>query len=709
MKKIIYKNLIFAVTLVVFSSLSSCLKDNIDNTSGTVNSFKEISVPASFDFATTRNITLKLSISDPETTSSYLYVAKVYDTAPSKSGKTLMAGSFDNGNFTYNQVLNLPSYQTEVYLEVYHGNALIYESTVDVSDIIVPITITSGSVTSKNAKIAAANYVLTGYTDISDSNQDLNPSAGAKLWIPEGKTFTKGINFNGNGGTLYIAIEGKANFNYLNINNGKLEVIIGTNGSSNNFQNIQSNYTILNYSGTIQAANIDGIVKNYADGASITGGVNINSNARLENYGTNFVIQGGVNVNSYFLNQGSSVINGGLTINGSAKVDNNCSLIVNGGFMQNSTYNAAEGSYTQIEGQSTFNGSAITNLAKDSYFRTKQIYIDKALAGPQSGYAVVQYINSKGGNSKPYYTNNVHFIDSNEKDENSAVVTFYVAKSACSPGFGEPAVSDKDGDGIADGLDSFPDDSERAFLIQSGSGTILYEDLWPNLGDYDFNDLVINYQHDYITNSKNEITGLIANFQVAAIGAAYNNGFGFSIPVVGDQIKSVRGYNHSDSNIPLNLNGTESGHSNESVIIVYGNLSSIGKMVNVNKGTSQNINPIQIDIAFRGNVTPSQLYSINPFIFVDQDRSKEVHLVGYAPTNLASGSYFGSGEDHSGSTYYTSKKGFPWALNIPTGISHPLEGVDFIKGYPDFIKWVESGGTTNQDWYLTNVNRAALY
>ena len=57
---------------------------------------------------------------------------------------------------------------------------------------------------------------------------------------------------------------------------------------------------------------------------------------------------------------------------------------------------------------------------------------------------------------------------------------------------------DKDGDGVADSQDEYPEDAERAFnnysLGENTFGTLLFEDLWPSFGDYDLNDLVIDYK-----------------------------------------------------------------------------------------------------------------------------------------------------------------------------------------------------------------------
>ena len=78
----------------------------------------------------------------------------------------------------------------------------------------------------------------------------------------------------------------------------------------------------------------------------------------------------------------------------------------------------------------------------------------------------------------------------------------------------------------------------------------------------------------------------------------------------------------------------------------------------------------------------------NPFIFVN-GRSREVHLVNYAPTDKADKSFFNTSEDI-----------MPFAINLPIlDFSIPTEGVKIYDTYPDFIGWVKSKGTTNKNWY----------
>jgi len=87
---------------------------------------------------------------------------------------------------------------------------------------------------------------------------------------------------------------------------------------------------------------------------------------------------------------------------------------------------------------------------------------------------------------------------------------------------------DSDGDGISDLDDDYPLDAPRAFnnfYPVASSGTLAFEDLWPSMGDYDFNDLVLGYRFKTVTNATNQVVEIEKTFTVRANGANLRNGF----------------------------------------------------------------------------------------------------------------------------------------------------------------------------------------
>ena len=255
------------------------------------------------------------------------------------------------------------------------------------------------------------------------------------------------------------------------------------------------------------------------------------------------------------------------------------------------------------------------------------------------------------------------------------------------------------------------------------TGTLAYEDLWPYKGDYDFNDLVINYDFDVTKNLSEEIVHIKATFTIYAFGAGFYNGFGFTLPNVSpNQINSVTGYSlKSGSIIHLASNGLEAGQS-KATVVVYDD--SFDQMQHPGVGIGVNTDPnapyvtpatlvIEMDfmdngvVPAGGEITFSQLDigNFNPFIIVNQDRGVEVHMPDYAPSSLANSALLTTGDDDSNpatNRYYLTETNLPWAINLPVVFEYPIEKQDITQVYLHFAEWAESSGQLYPDWYLNN-------
>lgn len=109
-------------------------------------------------------------------------------------------------------------------------------------------------------------------------------------------------------------------------------------------------------------------------------------------------------------------------------------------------------------------------------------------------------------------------------------------------------------------------------------------------------------------------------------------------------------------------------------------------------------------ISFTTPVNESQvgLPPYNAFIFVNGDRSKEIHLPGDEPTDLADSQLFGTSFDatnFSTGYYYKTRNGLPWAINLAESFDFPKEANPIDEAYHHFSKWATSGGNSNKDWY----------
>lgn len=275
--------------------------------------------------------------------------------------------------------------------------------------------------------------------------------------------------------------------------------------------------------------------------------------------------------------------------------------------------------------------------------------------------------------------------------------------------------NDSDGDGIPNQFDDYPDDSNKAFNnyypSEGGRGTLAFEDLWPGKGDYDFNDMVLDYNFNQITNGNNQVVQILARFTLRAMGASFRNGFGFQLPISPSVIASVTGQRlMPQSIINLNANGTEAGQTNAVIIAFddgYKVLPATGGGTGVNTiPTLPWVQPVTIDllITLAQPVALSQmgLPPYNPFIFTNQRRGYEIHLPDRAPTSLANINLFGTSHDDSKpaqNRYYKTSKNLPWAIHIIESFAYPVEKSQILKGYPYLGQWAESAGNVYSDWF----------
>ena len=95
----------------------------------------------------------------------------------------------------------------------------------------------------------------------------------------------------------------------------------------------------------------------------------------------------------------------------------------------------------------------------------------------------------------------------------------------------------------------------------------------------------------------------------------------------------------------------------------------------------------------------------NPFIILSHQRGYEVHLPGQKPTDLADTKLFGSADDRTSTQankYYLNATNWPWALSFVEDFDYPSEGNNISKAYNYFLKWAQSAGSLNADWYKNN-------
>jgi len=271
--------------------------------------------------------------------------------------------------------------------------------------------------------------------------------------------------------------------------------------------------------------------------------------------------------------------------------------------------------------------------------------------------------------------------------------------------------TDADNDGVADDLDDYPNDAARAFNNfypgENQWGTLAFEDMWPQQGDYDFNDLVIDYNALQVYNGSNKIKDFVVNAKLRAVGATRQNAFALELPFPASAIESVT--STVDGNA-YTMPVTEAGDN--SILMVIPNTNDFVTVPG--NGVFWNTQPDQptftpvvfyFKITLRNAIDSNSLPEwgwANPFLIVNKVTGHEVHLAGRPPTIFANPSLFGTEDDTSNLTtgrYYKTIDNLPWALDIPVSWKYPIEKAQITKAYLAFRPWAESNGATHQNWY----------
>ncbi|MFT6854784.1 MAG: LruC domain-containing protein [Cyclobacteriaceae bacterium] len=271
--------------------------------------------------------------------------------------------------------------------------------------------------------------------------------------------------------------------------------------------------------------------------------------------------------------------------------------------------------------------------------------------------------------------------------------------------------TDTDGDGVSDIYDEYPNDIELAYGYsypgEDSYGTFAFEDNWPGYGDYDFNDLVIDYQYIQLANAENKISRLQGKFIVKAVGAGFSNGFGIQLDLSSNLVTEVVGSQLHGDLFSVNAAGVENNQTKAIIPVTDAAHYNFNTRGFVNTDPSfEYLTPdtIIVEVKFSRPLGLSEggAAPFNPFIVINQTRGREAHLPGYSPTDLVDDSYFGTGNDDSKpnlNSYYKSQTGLPWGMNLPVSFTYPKEKVSILNSYNHFSQWTQSLGFSYMDWY----------
>jgi len=711
MKKILL--FIFVIGLL----FSAC--NNKDTETIPVNpKFTDLEVPAGFKFETTRLIDIDLEVKRSEVKEPP-HKFFIYNGNPNDGGKLITSGMTDP-YMSFETKVIIPAYLTELHIRKLDvngnietitadatGNSIYYEFSSNKSEFYSSF---KGSNVIEDPGCGSCQHEISGshqnltldsdvYCVVSGSSltvSNLKLENGAKLIICGVGTITNITPQGQGGGSIYVSTGGI--LYSTNVNTNKLNEFVNYGQTFfSNHMNIHSTCTIENH-----------------DFMNFSGNTN-NSSSNFVNYG-NLQVAGGFNNNKAVYNLGQMSVSGHFNNNGGPDVElfNLCKLVITGDFNQNSYfYNS---SFTSVGQNTRFNGGSTVVMEAQALITTNTLHVDGLLEGPSVPCAKIDIADETRINGSGEVNGYMDICDANGIDSNSGTigddVTFdcscYIAITNCSPGSGEPD-DDTDGDGCPDDQDDYPDDPERCsneyYPNETDFTNLAFEDLWNSLGDYDFNDLIVETNYKIVKNGQNKIVEVFGKFHIAAVGADLNNGFAieFETPVV--NFDTVIGAEIHGSVVSINDNGTEQGPLNKAVVVVFDAVNGyLGtSMVNtIPGGNYMDIDTITVYMKFVSPLASVGTPPYNPFMFINQTRGKEIHLIDHAPSELVDVSYFGIDADNSipeQGRYYVTSNNLPWVIEIPQTFDYPIETVDILNAHLKFREWAESAGTLYPDWY----------
>ena len=712
-------SLLFAGSILI----SSCQKENDNQTTSTDllagSVTMDLNVPAGFNFETTEMIDLNLGIEEAPLNSKYLL--KLYTQNPSANAAPVYQAFIDNGS-QLNEKVSIPTGLQQLYLVVQSPDGSSFLTILPKTS-----TISHTFYSAKRGKTSGSNSVG---PDCS-SGCDYNPTMNANITANDkDDVYCITGSYTGSGSITVsneaiVRLCGTGTIPTITVNKGTVLVTNGADVTVNNF-NLKSNRQnelIVYQGGTLTITNWfepNADFENY--GNMNVAALNLNSGSDFKNEGT-FIVTGNTHVtfNGDVDNEGTITIPGNVSVNSSSDIKNACGLYFGGdvtlnGYIENKSYN-------QIDGKITINGGAIYKLKDGALAYVESVHVNGKIEGSGST-SMFKVSGSSTANFGSQIKKNLQFCDEDGIESiassifrNGAVAScaLIIPTDACNPvGNGVNVVQDADNDGVADELDTYPNDSTRAadayFPSENVYGSLAYEDLWPAFGDYDFNDLVVDYRYQQVLDADNDVVDLKAKFVSRAMGGALKNGFGFQLDVAHTEVSSVTGTRYFGNLISTNANGTESGHT-ETVVIVYDDawnilVNNTGQAfvntVSGNPSVANDTTDITLNFSTPQSAAALGTSPYNPFIFVDQTRGREVHLAGEAPTSLADVSLFGTlndDTDPNGTHTYKSSTNLPWAIHVVGGFDYPEEVTDISQAYNYFSIWAQSGGTSYETWY----------
>lgn len=709
------------------------------------NKFPVKDIDPQMDWKTTTQIKTNVSVHEDTGVD---YTIRIYDKNPllGQSSAKLLAEGIANNSKSFTTLIDCPSALANVfvcridpqsrnvvkYVSVENGqiNATFGKaSSITRATWTRSVNIETYSPEKSETEIKA---MLSGAEEINSNTDYQN---GKVYKISKDNTYSGKIDKGGLAGAnpAIIIIEGTwdqesnlsvdRGFEFYVINGGAIKI-------SETFTLIETSRFIVYVGGTITGNNIhltnaSGGNYNYNAGTIDINEFHASQNGVFYNSGTVHIDKMSFDSGCKFTNQGKAYI--GET-HSNITIDNGCYLYVEKfiGRLNLGNNSAAEMEVLGKEGQ---NYNTIITMGNNSMITVvDEAELNQAqFIGPENEYALIK-INEIDNIALFTSKGNIYY-EVKEIDDDITGDPWWEGKfldaiknsDGSISKWGESPITIPAGD--CTGKGNKPNDSGSETPSDPMPYTYVFEDNFPLVGDYDFNDIVLDVTIEYDREKDNKIKSTLINITLAATGATKTIGAGLRLVgnVPGISAGSISFEGTDKDRFRSTLSGSMFGTDIESdmTIPLFGNAHNVlgvtpGTIVNTGTGATAPVRTYQIKIeqssAYRQEdpiITKENLDFFIAYKYKSMKERMEVHLYEFwGSGSTAAGTVLPENLDLAGNN--------TWAVCVPN-FRYPKEYINISNqedesdcAYPKFLDWARDRNVS-QDWYLypneTNVYR----
>jgi hypothetical protein len=343
--------------------------------------------------------------------------------------------------------------------------------------------------------------------------------------------------------------------------------------------------------------------------------------------------------------------------------------------------------YYTLLGESGSSRITAGNAIQSAFDSTLKIAVPESLAGAVSVVLRVRLLdtNTKPGDPEAFYDFTAGFEDLALLTPADAAYLDEVLPTETTFRSEAPAMElSPEGEATQAALGTPPPPSLSWISVPSGNGqyVVAYEDLKPQRGDYDFNDLVVGYRYQIGVNAQGKVERIEGTAHLIARGSTYRHDWTLDLPLpaAAQGAASCSAVTAAGAALPCAITaagGVLRWAAFQDTVAAFPTPSADpGTPLNTPTGRAFVRGPkASFVVSFATPIDLPAAGAGDPWLLV-RTTGQTVRLA-----------------DRSGD-------GYPFAMLMPSGWMVPVERTDMGLAYPRLAQFVQGGGAQATDWYL---------